>query len=415
MLQSYFYKLAFTILGGAIIALAVALQAFAQTSLTTRYVYDSNGRLRAVLSPNGEAAVYDYDPAGNITAIRRLAVGACEVLEFTPQQGTPGALVTIYGVGFGGQVSGVSFNGITAQIVSQTPISVVARVPDQATTGPITVTLPCGTKTFAAAFTVSGVQVTPATITLFPGRGLQFIAAVRGLPDPAIEWSVNSLKGGSTAAGFISATGFYVAPELPANMSAVQVILRASSVTDRSVFGEAQVKVTSIGYEFLAQGVAVRYGEPPRNGKVYTAASAVAVRYGEPAKNGSVYVAGGPVSARFAPPPVRGLAATYNSVSVTRGASVAAISTEKLHVGQTVTLTINGANLTGITLIRLTGEDGSEDANLTVTNLKTEADGTQLTVTVIAAARANPGLRTIRLFTADGVPLPSTATLEIVP
>lgn len=397
------------------VLILLAFTANAQQAGTTRYVYDSNGRLRAVLAPNGEAAVYDYDPAGNFTAIRRLAANACEALEFTPQQGTPRALVTIYGIGFGGQVSGVSFNGVTAQIVSQTPISVVARVPDQATTGPIAVTLPCGVKTFAAPFTVSGIQVTPAAITLFPGRSLQFLAEVRGLPDSSIEWSVNGLKGGSTAAGFISATGFYVAPQLPANMSVVQVILRAGSVTDSSVFGEAQVKVTATGYEFLAQGVAVRYGEPPRNGKVYTAAPAVAVRYGEPAKNGSIYVSGGAVSARFAPPPVRGLAATYNSVSVTRGASVAVISTEKLQVGQAVTLTINGANLTAISLIRLTGEDGSEDATLTVTNLKTEADGTRLTATVNATTRANPGLRTIRLFTADGVPLPSTATLEIVP
>ncbi|HEX9005571.1 MAG TPA: DUF6399 domain-containing protein [Blastocatellia bacterium] len=80
----------------------------------TRYVYDNNWRVRAVLAPTGEAAVYDYDPAGNVTAIRRLRVNACEALEFNPQQGTSGALVTIYGVGFGGQVSGVSFNGVAA-------------------------------------------------------------------------------------------------------------------------------------------------------------------------------------------------------------------------------------------------------------------------------------------------------------
>ena len=95
--------------------------ALAQQTGTTRYVYDNNGRLRAVLAPNGEAALYDYDPAGNVTAIRRLAATACETLEFTPQQGTSGALVTIYGVGLGGQVRGVSFNGVVAQIVGHKP------------------------------------------------------------------------------------------------------------------------------------------------------------------------------------------------------------------------------------------------------------------------------------------------------
>lgn len=99
---------------GCLLLLLMAFAVNAQQGNTTRYVYDNNGRLRAVLAPSGEAAVYDYDPAGNLTAIRRLAAGACEALEFTPQQGTPGALVTIYGVGFGGQVSGVSFNGVAA-------------------------------------------------------------------------------------------------------------------------------------------------------------------------------------------------------------------------------------------------------------------------------------------------------------
>ncbi|HEU4765959.1 MAG TPA: RHS repeat domain-containing protein, partial [Pyrinomonadaceae bacterium] len=31
----------------------------------SRYVYDDDGRLRAVIAPNGEAAVYEYDSAGN--------------------------------------------------------------------------------------------------------------------------------------------------------------------------------------------------------------------------------------------------------------------------------------------------------------------------------------------------------------
>ena len=54
--------------------------AAAQQPTTTRYVYDDNGRLRAVITPTGEAAIYDYDPAGNITAIRRLGADGFELL-----------------------------------------------------------------------------------------------------------------------------------------------------------------------------------------------------------------------------------------------------------------------------------------------------------------------------------------------
>ena len=38
----------------------------AQQGGTTRYVYDDNGRLIAVISPTGEANVYEYDAAGNV-------------------------------------------------------------------------------------------------------------------------------------------------------------------------------------------------------------------------------------------------------------------------------------------------------------------------------------------------------------
>ena len=55
--------------------------------VTSRYVYDEKGRLRAVIAPNGEAAVYEYDAAGNFTAIRRLNANALELLDFTPRFG----------------------------------------------------------------------------------------------------------------------------------------------------------------------------------------------------------------------------------------------------------------------------------------------------------------------------------------
>ena len=38
---------------------------------TTQYVYDDNGRLKAVIAPNGETSVYEYDAAGNIISVTR--------------------------------------------------------------------------------------------------------------------------------------------------------------------------------------------------------------------------------------------------------------------------------------------------------------------------------------------------------
>src|SRR5262249_29951954 len=59
--------------------------AFAQQGGTARYFYDDNGRLKTVLSPTGEAAIYSYDPAGKFTAITRRAATRLSIIDFPPQ------------------------------------------------------------------------------------------------------------------------------------------------------------------------------------------------------------------------------------------------------------------------------------------------------------------------------------------
>src|SRR5262245_1974764 len=56
--------------------------------LTTQYTYDNNGRLTMVYTPTDEAVFYSYDPAGNITSIRRAA--PLELISFNPTSGLVG-------------------------------------------------------------------------------------------------------------------------------------------------------------------------------------------------------------------------------------------------------------------------------------------------------------------------------------
>lgn len=70
-----------------------------------------------------------------------------------PTSGSPGATVFIAGSNFNN--SSVFFNGVKAQIQSETPTLLTVTLPQGATTGPITITTPAGTATSSpGVFTV---------------------------------------------------------------------------------------------------------------------------------------------------------------------------------------------------------------------------------------------------------------------
>lgn len=81
------------ILATAVIWLSLDQSVAAQQGGVANYFYDGNGRLTAVLSPTGEAAIYNYDPAGNFTSITRRAANELSIIDFTP--GTGAAQITI--------------------------------------------------------------------------------------------------------------------------------------------------------------------------------------------------------------------------------------------------------------------------------------------------------------------------------
>ncbi len=422
-----------------VLSLLIQLTVTAQIGGTTRYVYDNKGQLRAVIIPNGEAAVYEYDPAGNFTAIRRLTATDFELIEFTPREGAIGTPVTIYGVGLKEEVSNVSFNGVSAQITSQTQTSVVATVPVGASTGPISVTTPRGTRTTSNNFTVKGVRVTPEAPTVSSGRTLQFTANVAGLLDPSVVWSVNTFVGGNNAVGTISPDGLYTAPDLLSGPT-TQFIVKATSVSEPSLFGEAQVTIPGQGggNEFLARAVSVRYGTPQNIASTFAPARAVSVRYGTPPNNPLAYVSGNLVSVRYGTPPNNPLAyvsgnlvsvrygsppnivtAPFNTrVSVSAGPVVSLITPATISKGATVSITVSGLNLIGASRILLIKEDGTVESTITVSNIVVNSGGTSLTASVAVDASTTTGRRVVSILANTGrTPLNEAGanTIEIIP
>ena len=430
-----------------IVFTASPLSAAAQQGGTTTYVYDDNGRLHAVISPAGEAVVYEYDAAGNITAIRRLAADSLAILSFSPHEGLPGDQVIFTGTGFSGGVTNVSFNGASAVMVSVTPSRVVATVPQAATTGLVTITTPTGSVSTATPFTIAGMRISPSSAAVHFGETVQFTAEV--LPatlDQSVQWSANDINGGNNNVGTISANGLYTAP----NTRFSSVTIRATSIADSARFVEAHVRVSdpndvqsvfaasvsvsrgdNVDTAALARQVAVQYGvsgnsqsalakpiavQYGSSGDSQSAlAKSLAVQYGDAANSGaalsrSVSVQRGiseqttaltsPVSVQFENTPLQYF--PLDAVSATPGPYIQSLTPGNITRGTTVTLTVNGVGLSGTTALRFINASGNTDTSITVSNIVVSGDGSSLTVTVTVASGAALGSRTVFIATPNG-------------
>jgi YD repeat-containing protein len=413
----------------AVICTASPLSVRAQQSSTTRYVYDDDGRLHAVIAPTGEAVVYEYDAAGNITSIQRLAADALALFAFSPHEGLPGDRVTFTGVGFGAGVSNVSFNGASAQIISVAPSTVVAEVPAAATTGPVIITTARGSVTTSIPFTIAGVIITPSFVALKFGETAQFTAQVSPPSlDQSVKWSVNGVEGGNSSVGTITTTGVYTAP----NQAQPSVAIRATSVADALRFGEASAKVSdpndvqsvfaasvsvsrgdNPGTAALTRQVAVQYGVA---GDSQAAISMpIAVQYGNLSgptaalsQGVSVQRGNSEQTTALANP----LAVQYentwgqffalNAVSATNGPHLQSITPNNLTRGAATTVTIGGVGFGGATAFSFMTASGAVDSSVVASNINVNSDGTSLTVTITPGGSAALGSRIVVISTSNG-------------
>lgn len=153
----------------------LCLSTFSMAQQSANYIYDELGRLKTVVAPNGDRAEYDYDAAGNLTAVRRIGTNTLAVSEFTPNLGASGTAVTIRGAGFSTTLANnsVKFNGVSATVTAATATQLTVTAPATGTTGPISVTVGASTVTTAESFTyVTGSTTGAPTITSFtPDNG----------------------------------------------------------------------------------------------------------------------------------------------------------------------------------------------------------------------------------------------------
>jgi YD repeat-containing protein len=131
-----------------VICLAVivfTLSATAQSG-TTQYVYDDNGRLKAIIAPNGETSVYEYDAAGNILSITRRNTPVVSISSFGNSQedcvSTDLLRIIISGTGFIPDISQntVTFTGAAAAVEAVTQNEMTVVIPANFSAGIVRVT-----------------------------------------------------------------------------------------------------------------------------------------------------------------------------------------------------------------------------------------------------------------------------------
>ena len=131
----------------AVVAAAFTMLAAATALAAITYVYDSGGRLIAVVDGSGNSATYSYDAAGNLLSITNSGSSHTAVYSISPNKGPAGTHVTIYGDGFSTTPSQntVTFSsGKNATVAASTLTTITTTVPSGAVSGSVSVTSPNG-------------------------------------------------------------------------------------------------------------------------------------------------------------------------------------------------------------------------------------------------------------------------------
>jgi YD repeat-containing protein len=105
------------------------------------YIYDTAGRLSYVIDPSGNVVNYTYDSDGNILQVTNTHPSGVTIDSLSPNNGSIGTSVTIFGTGFSTTPSqnSVSFHGTAATVTASSTTTISTTVPTGATTGTVSV------------------------------------------------------------------------------------------------------------------------------------------------------------------------------------------------------------------------------------------------------------------------------------
>ncbi|HEY2467587.1 MAG TPA: IPT/TIG domain-containing protein [Terracidiphilus sp.] len=178
----------------------------------------------------------------------------------SPNSGAVGTLVTITGTNFGSSpgTSTVTFDGTPATPTSWSPTTIVAAVPESATTGNVIVTVG-GSASNGVSFSVTSINVTlsPKRAALTMSQTQQFTATVNNDPqNGGVTWSIDGNNGGTAASGIVTSAGLFT----PGTQAGVHVVT-ATSNSSTSMSASATIAVTDLTGVFTYHNDSARTGQ----------------------------------------------------------------------------------------------------------------------------------------------------------
>ena len=117
----------------------------------------------------------------------------------------------------------------------------------------------CGGSTSPPAPSVA-ITVSPGSASVQAGATQQFTATVTGTSNTSVTWSVNSVPGGNSTVGTISATGLYTGPSTVPSSNTVTVT--ATSVADTTKSASAAVSITAASSELQISSLSETTANP---------------------------------------------------------------------------------------------------------------------------------------------------------
>lgn len=95
------------------------------------------------------------------------------------------------------------------------------------------------------AISLSSLTITPPLAKIAPNTPQQFTTSFTNFSgDQNVVWSVNSIGGGTTQTGTITPAGLYIAPLLREGQYLLDVIVRATNISQPDLFNDVKVVIT---------------------------------------------------------------------------------------------------------------------------------------------------------------------------